>query len=49
VTHRFAATGNHVVSMWAWNACGEQLVRHNVTVLEAQRYRIYLPIVTDGG
>jgi len=46
LTHRFADPGDYVVSMWAWNACGTQLVERTVTVLEAQRYRIYLPIVT---
>lgn len=46
LTHRFGDPGDYVVSMWAWNACGTQLVERTVTVLEAQRYRIYLPIVT---
>lgn len=32
VTKRFAVAGDYTVSMWAWNACGQQLAQHTVTV-----------------
>ncbi len=48
-SHSYAAAGDYLVWLTASDdTCGVAQAQHTVTVLEAQRYRIYLPIVTGG-
>ena len=46
VTHTYALGGAYTVVLTATNTCGEEVVQHQVIVLEPPiRYYIYLPIV----
>ncbi|MBN1136638.1 MAG: M28 family peptidase [Anaerolineae bacterium] len=46
VTHTYAASDIYTVVLTATNACGEQVVEHDVAVLQpVVKYYIYLPIV----